>query len=290
MDALIGMTGLGLVFIGTPLSVIILISKLIKKNVTRKDKKRPVVFLLVGIAMFLIGILMSPDSIEITGEDNTATEITDNEVTTENEDKVQKSTEEIVEIEKDFKSELELLTSKDVAEKAYEILTDGIGFSKLEYNGRLDSTSNWKIKADEYDIILTASDEVYRIFIPNSSVVFYEDDKVIMTKKELEDRKIGQTERNAYYQMAQEIVRSNLKSPNSADFPSIVTKPGEIAMQKNGDLVAVQSYVDAINSFGAEIRSKWTVQYRVIDLKNYVYEVIFINLDGESSGKFIDME
>lgn len=210
--------------------------------------------------------------------------------TTETQTSEDNSTEEVTEIKRDFKSQLEYVTNKEVAEEAYNILTKEIGFRELEFNGKLAGTTNWKVEADGYDIIVTASDDLYRVFIPESSIVFYEDNKILMTKKDMEAKIIGRAEMGPYYQMAQEVIRGCLKNPNSADFPSIVTHPEEIAMQKNGDIIAVQSYVDAKNSFGAEVRSKWTVQYKVVDLKSYMYEVIFINLDGESSGEFIDMD
>ena len=71
-----------------------------------------------------------------------------------------------------------------------------------------------------------------------------------MTVEELKNRTINHNDMSPYYMMAKNIVESGLKSPRSAKFPSIVTRPEEIAMSKNGDIIAVQSYVDAENSFG----------------------------------------
>jgi len=65
------------------------------------------------------------------------------------------------------------------------------------------------------------------------------------------------TEQSNYQYWTQETVKSLLKSPKSADFPNI----NNWAIVKNQFYVAAQSYVDAVNSFGAEIRSEFTFIY-----------------------------
>jgi len=67
------------------------------------------------------------------------------------------------------------------------------------------------------------------------------------------------SEKSDYQYWTQEYVRSILKSPKSADFPNI----SDWAIVKNNFYVAAQSYVDAVNSFGAEVRSKFTFFYPV---------------------------
>lgn len=190
----------------------------------------------------------------------------------------------------EFLSDLKKELDEKVAEKAYDILKNQIGFSNLEYNKKMEGLTNYEILADGYQVIMTASDDVYRIFIPNSHYTFYEDGEVKFTAYELGQKSISYDDMYSYYIMAQEIVSSCLKDPGSADFPSMVTNPEEIAMQKNGDVIAVQSYVDAKNSFNAKVRSKWTVQFKVIDLSSYSYETLYINIDGEESGNFVEMD
>lgn len=53
----------------------------------------------------------------------------------------------------------------------------------------------------------------------------------------------------------QYVVKQHLKSPKSADFPSI----NNATITRRSDSIIVQSYVDAENSFGANIRSNFTV-------------------------------
>lgn len=191
--------------------------------------------------------------------------------------------------ESKFLTELKKDLDEKVAEKAYKILKDKLGFTKLEYQGKTDGTTNYNISANDYNLVLTASDNVYRIFIPHEYSL-YEDGKVKMTFSDLQSKTIDNTQMTAYYIMAKEIVTNNLKHPKSADFPSIITHASDIAMQKNGDIVAVQSYVDAQNSFGATIRSNWMVEFKVLDIDSYSYDVIYINIDGTESGKYKELE
>lgn len=198
--------------------------------------------------------------------------------------------EESIGNEDTFLIDLKSVLDKDIAEKSYDILKNQIGFSELEYKGKMDGLTNYEIKADGYNIILTASDDVYRIFIPSSSYVFYEDEEVKFTFSDLESKTIDQYDRNVYYIMAQDIVCNGLKNPSSAKFPSIVTHPEDILMQRNGDIVAVQSYVDAKNDFNAKVRTNWIVEFRAIDMDTYSYEFIYINIGGEELGTFMELK
>ena len=114
---------------------------------------------------------------------------------------------------------------------------------------------------------------------------FY-DSGVKMTKEQFDSLHVSESDKVAYYLIAKEIVKNSLKSPKSADFPWLMD---DIGFGKNGDIVAVQGYVDAMNSFGAQIRSQWTVEFKVIDLDTYSYEVVYVNIDGESYGTYVEM-
>lgn len=177
---------------------------------------------------------------------------------------------------------------EETASNLYSVLTNELGFSNIKYISKSDySDSVLIINADDYELTANLDDdEIYKIKC--GSLTLYDDMTVKMDKNGVSDRVI--TDKYAYYSIAQEIVKSCLKSPKSADFPSIVWSPDEIAMQRNGDLVAVQSYVDAQNSFGAEIRSEFLVEFQVIDIDTYTYLPIYINIDGETSGEFIDLD
>lgn len=57
--------------------------------------------------------------------------------------------------------------------------------------------------------------------------------------------------------MAQSFVKDQLKSPKSADFPTY--GDGSVSITNAGDYYKVTGYVDAENSFGAEIRSTFSL-------------------------------
>lgn len=176
-----------------------------------------------------------------------------------------------------------------VAVKAYNILKKKIGFKKIAYGKKANGADMYYIDADGYDVAITASDKVYRIFIPESDYVFYEDGKVKLTAKKIEDTTIDQNEGSSYYIMAQEIVKESLLNPRGAKFPSYVFNSDDVAMQKDGKLIAVQSYVDATNGYGATVRTKWTVQFVVTDIDSFSYDLKYVKVGDDSYGTFEKM-
>lgn len=189
-----------------------------------------------------------------------------------------------------FIADFTTVTDEETANAVFDILRNQIGFSKVKFDEQLGDSSNYSISLDGTYGCVTAMDGYYRVFIPHTDYVFYEDGEVKMTATEFSGTQMSYDEMVAYYDMAKEAVEKKLKNPNSADFPSIVTHASDIAMEKSGDIVAVQSYVDAKNSFNAVVRSKWTVQFRVTDMSTYSYELLYINIDGEKSGTYIEMD
>lgn len=93
-------------------------------------------------------------------------------------------------------------------------------------------------------------------------------------------------DKTSYYAMAQNIVLNYLKSPKSASFP---WSTDEIGFAKKGNIVSVQGYVDAQNSFGAEIRSQWTVQYEITDFDNLLCTPLYVNIDGTEVGTYTNL-
>lgn len=58
--------------------------------------------------------------------------------------------------------------------------------------------------------------------------------------------------------LAEDVVKSNLKSPSSAKFPFSYNSDG-VSITKSGSVYTVKAWVEADNSFGASIRSTFTV-------------------------------
>lgn len=191
--------------------------------------------------------------------------------------------------EKGFVEEISAYIGESIAQKANDILINQIGFSMVEFEGQLGETSNFKITADGISIVVTASDDVYRIFIPETDYVFFENGQVVMNAQQFADKTMDTADQSAYYIIAKEIVDSALKSPSSAEYPSLTFSPQDITMKKSGDLIVVQSYVDAQNGFGAMIRTNYTVEFRVIDIEAFSYELVYANIDGNVTGTYIEI-
>jgi hypothetical protein len=65
----------------------------------------------------------------------------------------------------------------------------------------------------------------------------------------------------AAYSMSQEFVKKSLKAPSSAEFPRM--EDSEVTVDYLGDCThEVHAYVDSQNSFGAKLRSRYTVQLK----------------------------
>lgn len=185
-----------------------------------------------------------------------------------------------------FLVDMENHVEEKVAKKIYVVLKEKIGFKKINFIKKMEDTSNYEIKADKFKIVVTASDKLYRIFTPNS-YTYYENGKIKNTKEQVQKKikkkkktEISYYDRSIYYTIAKDIVKQGLKSPSSADFPTLTFSPEDIRMSRNGKKLTVQSYVDSDNSFGASIRNDWTVQYKVIDKDSYSYKVLYVNIGG----------
>ena len=63
------------------------------------------------------------------------------------------------------------------------------------------------------------------------------------------------------YYYSQQLVKEQLKSPKSAEFP----RYSEKFVTRNGDTVTVSAYVDAQNSFGATIRENYIATIKIKD-------------------------
>lgn len=103
--------------------------------------------------------------------------------------------------------------------------------------------------------VLKNSKEIYNDYY-NSSDYEREKDKnntVIYTQE------VSNTdERVECWTLAVEKVKANLKSPSTAEFPFSAVN-SDVNITKSGNKYTVKSWVDAQNSFGATIRSNFTV-------------------------------
>lgn len=69
---------------------------------------------------------------------------------------------------------------------------------------------------------------------------------------------------------AQNLVKEQLKSPSTASFPSSASA---YSVQTDGTYFYVSGYVDAQNSFGAELRQEWTASFKMGDTSGAQYKI-----------------
>lgn len=89
--------------------------------------------------------------------------------------------------------------------------------------------------------------------------------------------KLELSEIGVYEYGSQEAVKAALKAPSTAKFPSAVFGQDDWRLWKKGDMVTVQSWVDAQNSFGAMIRSKFTAQFSYS-----TQDLLYLEIDGKA--------
>ncbi len=165
------------------------------------------------------------------------------------------------------------------------MIHDDLGFEDIAFIGKhATGQISWNISADGYKLTVTAdNDGVYLIIC--GSFVLYKDSQVALTKDDMANRDISEN-RTSYYVIAQDIVRSYLKSPSSAKFSSLY----ECSMQRNGDIVAVWGYVDAKNPFGVELRNEFVVEFKVTDISSFSYTTLYIQIEDQTTGEFINLD
>ena len=279
--------------------IVFAIKKIFKKEKAKPFFKSAGVALLIFIVSFIgFGFTMEEpqETISKTTEPSaiaTTVSKTHQDITTENEPTVVQTTakesaaEETTMTLSDKELFIESLTSNpdvtsEAAKGTYDILKDSLGFDKISIIKNISGTL-FEMRADDYNLKVTVSDKLYLVICGDYNM--YQDDTVKYTKTDLENRKIGNND-TPNYVIAQEIVTTNLKNPSSAKFSSV----NNCQMARNGEYVAVKGYVDATNSFGAQIRSEFIVEFKVIDLDSFSYETIFINIDGSKTGEYIDLK
>lgn len=77
-----------------------------------------------------------------------------------------------------------------------------------------------------------------------------------------------------------QIIDSILKAPSSAKYPGSFLNPfDDWNMVKKNNLVTVSSFVDAQNSFGANVRSHFVIQIKMND--NGIGKATYVEFDGE---------
>ena len=209
----------------------------------------------------------------------------------DDEEYAEQTQEEVQEVELSnydkFIQDATAIISQTDAENIYDIYTSKIGFENVYFKSDNTENANYTISTEtNYTMTTIVGENDYRIFVPETSYVLYENNEVKMTAQDLKDRTFEPYELDTCYSFAKEIVKSVLKDSSSAKFPG----KEEISYQKYKNLIAIKGYVAAENSFNAKVKTPYIVEFYVTSYDNYTYEVQYIEIDGNKSGEFIEIE
>jgi len=150
--------------------------------------------------------------------------------------------------------------SKEQATDVVNVLKEcGVGkIDKAEHDETLDNINiegekGYKVKAENIDnviLYITKDNKINMVKWADNSL--YENGKVI---SKITDFIFSNSEISNLQVKCKNTVKSVLKSPSTAKFPNI----SEWKFGKDKEEIIVQSYVDAQNSFGAELRSEFQI-------------------------------
>ena len=205
--------------------------------------------------------------------------------------------EEVIKEEpKDFQTILiENIGDSNLADRVYSILVNDIGFEKMEFISKVSGTGNYKIEADSVDVIITAmpaneeESEYIRVFQPDGAI-FYEDGQVLMSGAEVRKEVEHYHHTDDYYIIAQYIIKDAVNTPNKMKFAGQFMDAEDIGYGWKDDYVVVKSWVDIQNNFGTYDRYDFIVEFIPTDLKNYQYEVVYVNIGNEQIGTLVDVD
>lgn len=175
--------------------------------------------------------------------------------------------------------------SEETAKSVYGLLTNDLLCTDVEFFQKSAiGNALWEVHTSNYSLKVAADDEgIYSVRCGDYEM--YDGANVLYTCEDLAAR--DTTEHRSYYlTIAMNIVEGSLKAPSTAEFQS----SAEMGVARNGELVAVEGYVDAQNGFGAMIRSEFVVEFRVIDIESLTYETVYIQIDDKTAGEFINLD
>lgn len=152
------------------------------------------------------------------------------------------------------------LNEKD-AENAFEVIKS-VGFERVEYLeffGDLDALKAYRaFLYQDYFMVVFDGNAVLRIRYKDISLYDRDAGGILDL---ITNYTLDSSEKTHFIYLAQENVEDVLKSPSTAEFSGDVYSQDQWRVSRNKDIVTVQSWVDAENSFGAKLRNDFTAQY-----------------------------
>lgn len=122
----------------------------------------------------------------------------------------------------------------------------------------VDNLQSFSAEADSHTILLTIKNrKTYYIGYGGTTLFDVSKGGVL---NQIKDLTLTSEEITHFISAAQYYVKQCLKSPSSAKFPGQVWSLDQWSVGRYKNVVEISSYVDSQNSFGADIRNKFTVQ------------------------------
>lgn len=151
----------------------------------------------------------------------------------------------------------EILASVGVAEikeATYDDMLEGV-FTHTDEGG-YGTEDGYRLKTKDFNVIIYVQDGEL-IGAKYADNKLYDHGEIL---GQITDYGIDSAEFVRRTSQAEEYVKSYLKSPSTAEFPGRVWQQEEWSVYKMDGKVYIESYVDAQNSFGAVIRSYFTIE------------------------------
>lgn len=114
------------------------------------------------------------------------------------------------------------------------------------------------VNYEGYEFSVTGSADNNITGIVSGDIVFYENGSVVQN---VNDRIVTTEQQVVLMNQAEEDVKENLKAPSTAEFPGHIMDADDWTIIKDGDTFTVSAWVDAQNSFGAQVRNTFIVTY-----------------------------
>lgn len=177
-------------------------------------------------------------------------------------------------------------TNEKTAGSLYDLFLKKMGFDKVSIIQKSDKGKiTYDFKADDFNLKVALKKNGVTS-IKWGYYILYEDKVIKIDKKGLLARQLIDPVK--YYLYVEDIIDKNIKTPSTSKFP--VYNASGVSMQRKGKIVGVQGYFDAENTYGALVRSKYTIEFSVTDLDANIYKAVYINIDGEVTGKWVDLD
>lgn len=239
--------------------------KFANSKLNKKVNNKWGIAIAVALSLFLsFAILAGTLSGEETPSDESGTIPTTEETTTKKIDKVVSL----------------IIENCGVSEEEAEIIKadfKSVGIDNLKYFDEFEGAQVEGMKSFKFSSEKVSGTFIIRDgktdYIASGDIILFDDEKGGAID-DISRYYLSEDEKNTYLYSAEEIVKQNLKSPSTADFPNWYG--GNWSVTRKDNVVTVKSYVDAQNSFGTMLRSKFAVQY------DYTTgALLYFNFDGE---------